>query len=76
MRAELEFNEGKGGTWGVANDRGLVLIKFERAGDDVGIFQCQLTPQVAVAIAQALVRNAMRAGHGGPIEFTLGDPTQ
>lgn len=74
MSDEHEFREGKGGTWGVGNEGGLVLIKFERAGDDVGIFQCQLTPDVAVAIAHALVRHALRAGHPGPVTFTIGDP--
>lgn len=62
----IEHQEGKGGAWGVTHDeRGLVLVRFER-GDALHIFQCELTPEVAVQLAQSLVRHAMRAGHGGP----------
>jgi len=80
----LDIKEGKGGEWGVGHDaeRGLVVIRFRRAGDPdtadgLGVFSCELTPAVAVQIAQSLVRHAMRAGYdGGPVSFTIGEPTQ
>jgi hypothetical protein len=76
----LEIQQGRGGEWGVGSDadRGLVVLRFKSAGaDGPNVFSCELTPAVAMQIAQSLVQHAMRAGHDGrPVSLTFGEPTQ
>jgi hypothetical protein len=74
MTDNLEIRAGRGGEWGIAHDRGLVLIRF-RGVSEGQVFTCELTPAVAVQMAQSLINHAMQAsGDGEPVTITIGDP--
>jgi pyruvate dehydrogenase complex dehydrogenase (E1) component len=57
----------------LAHEGDHVLLRVSASQHDaLPIYQVTLSTELAVLIAQGLVRHALAAGHGEPVTFTLG----